>query len=162
MHFTAIDIIILALFVPAIWIGLSKGFVRQIAGLLALILGIWGAWHFSDLAAGWLKPYVSAEHSVLQVTSFIVVFLVILFAVWLIGRAAEGIVKITMLSWVDKLLGLFFAILKTAFILSLIIYLLNSVNHIAEFLPKDIFAGSPVYTFISHLAPAIFPYLKNL
>jgi membrane protein required for colicin V production len=78
------------------------------------------------------------------------------------GRAAEGIIKITLLTWVDRLLGVIFAILKTAFILSLIFYLLNSINGLWDFLPKEKFADSHIYHFVSRIAPAVFPYIRNL
>lgn len=162
MHLNVIDIIILALFIPAIWSGISKGLVRQVAGLAALILGVWGAYHFSDFAADKLKPLLDVDPSTLSLISFIVVFIIILVGVILVGRAAEGIIKITLLTWVDKLLGVFFSILKTAFILSLIFYLLNSINAIWDFLPKEKFADSEVYKIISRIAPAVFPYIRNL
>lgn len=162
MHLNIIDIIILALFIPAIWVGISKGLVRQIAGLAALILGVWGAYYFSDFVANKLKPFLDVDQSTLSLISFIGVFLIILIAVILIGRAAEGIIKITLLTWIDRLLGIFFSILKTAFILSLIIYLLNSINEIWDFLPKEKLSNSEVYKFISRIAPSVFPYIKNL
>ena len=50
-----LDIIILVCFVPAIVRGISKGFVSQAAALLALIAGVWIAFHFSDMLCSWLK-----------------------------------------------------------------------------------------------------------
>lgn len=162
VNLTIIDIILLVLFVPALWSGISKGLVRQVAGILALILGIWGAWHFSDAVAQLLKSYFEADRSVLKVSAFIIIFTGILVIVWLVGRAAEGIIKITLLSWVDKLLGVVFAILKTAFILSIIIYFLNYLDSVFEFLPKKEIADSDIYQFISRIAPSLFPYIKSL
>lgn len=162
MHLTVTDVILLALFIPAIWTGFNKGLVRQVAGIAALFLGVWGAWYFSGFAADKIAPYIEADKQVLNVIAFILVFILILISVNLIGKAAEGIVKISMMGWLNKLLGIIFAILKTAFILSILIYLLNELDSLWHFLPKEKFADSEVYSFISRIAPALFPYIKSL
>ena len=73
-----------------------------------------------------------------------------------------GAFKLALLGWLDKLLGVVFAIIKYAFIISVIIYLLNSLDNLFEFLPKETLEKSRLYAFVSKVAPAIFPYLKNL
>ena len=49
-----IDIVILACFLPAIFIGLKNGLIRQLVALAVVVLGIWLAVRFSDVVAAWI------------------------------------------------------------------------------------------------------------
>ncbi len=162
MQFSAVDIIIALCFIPAIIAGISKGLVRQVAGIAALILGVYCAYKFSGLVATKIAPWIDAKESVVSLLSFAITFAGVLFLVIMAGRAAEGIIKVTMLSWVNKLLGVLFALLKTAFILSVIIYFVNYFNESWKFIPQDFFNNSRLYPIVAGIAPKIFPYLKNL
>ena len=160
MQFNPVDIILLLCFVPAIIVGVMKGFVRQLAGVAALILGIYCSYKFSGYVSTKIAPWIDANQSVVNIIAFIVTFLAVLIVVILIGRAAEGIVKISMLGWLDKLLGVIFAIIKTAFIISMLIFLVDTLNGMWHMFPKEKFADSEVYNLLRALAPKVFPYLK--
>ncbi len=157
-----VDLILLLIFVPAIIVGIRKGFVRQLAGLIALILGVWAGYHFSSFLSGKLNIWLNTISSFVDILSFTLIFLAVLLGVTLIGHFLSGIIKVALLGWLDKILGVIFAIIKTAFILSIVIYILNSFDSIWSFLPKKNLADSDVYLFLERLAPKVFPYLKNL
>ena len=67
-----------------------------------------------------------------------------------------------LLGWLDKLAGIIFALIKYAFIFSILIYLLESLNELFKFLPKETLDNSVLYGYLSKVAPVVFPYLKNL
>lgn len=159
---TVLDLILLALFIPAIIGGISKGFIRQVAGLIALILGIWAGYHFSFLVSDRLKIWFELSTSLINILSFAIIFIGVLLIVSLIGRLASQIVKLVLLGWVDKILGIVFAVIKAAFIISIAIYLLNSLDSFWNFLPEKNLADSVVYKFLEQIAPKIFPYIKKL
>ena len=50
--------------------GMMKGFIVEIASLLALILGTYGAMHFSHFAAHLISQYVSWEEQYLKPSCF--------------------------------------------------------------------------------------------
>ena len=162
MSFNLADIVILLCFVPAIFGGLIKGFVRQAAGLAALILGIWAGYHFSELVSAKLCTWIDTSPQWLSIISFAAIFIVVLLLVTLVGRLSEKAIQLVLLGWLDKLLGLVFAIVKTAFILSIIIYILVSLDSLIPFLPHETLKNSGIYSFIASLAPKFFPYIKNL
>lgn len=162
MSFNPADIIILLCFIPAVIGGLMKGFIRQAAGVAALILGIWGGYHFSALLSDKIKVWIHTDPQWLNIISFAIIFIGVLILVNLAGKLIAGVFKLALLGWLDKLLGVVFAIIKYAFILSVVIYLLNSLDNLFEFLPKETLEKSRLYAFVSKVAPAIFPYLKNL
>lgn len=118
-----IDIIILLCCVPAIFRGLSKGFIAQMAALVALVLGAWMSFHFSNVVVEWLKPVMDVSPAVLQAIAFTIILLGVFFALTLAGKMLEGIVKIVMLGWLNKLLGVVFALLKVVLVIGLFILL---------------------------------------
>jgi uncharacterized membrane protein required for colicin V production len=59
--------------------GFAKGFVEELAGLVALILGIWAAIHFSDLVGVFLTETFNLTFKHLNIVSFIVTFIFIAF-----------------------------------------------------------------------------------
>lgn len=159
---SVVDIILIILFVPAVIGGIRKGFIRQIAGLIALILGIWAGIHFCFFVAEKLRIWLDSTSSLINILSFAVIFGAILIIVPLIGRLVSEVIKLALLGWVDKILGVIFSIIKTAFIISIVIYLLNSLDGLWNFLPEKELAESNFYSIIEKLAPKVFPYLKEL
>lgn len=164
MDLPIIDIIILIIILAsAIW-GIFKGFISQIVSILALILGVWCAFRFSGFFSGEIKDLFSL--SVAQSTLHIIIFIIILILVIIIGhflgKALEGIVKISMLDWLNRLLGFVFAAIKTIMILSLIVYVINYLNNIWDFIPKDTLANSKGYYFLTNFSTKIFPYLQSI
>ena len=50
-----IDIAILICFLPAVFMGLKNGFIRQLVALGVIVLGIMLAMRFSDTVGAWLQ-----------------------------------------------------------------------------------------------------------
>ena len=157
-----IDIIILLCCVPAIFRGLSKGFIAQTAALVALVLGAWMSFHFSNVVVGWLKPVMDVSPTVLQAIAFTLILLAVFFALTLVGRMLEGIVKIVMLGWLNKLLGVVFALLKVILAIGLFILIFDSVTTALEIDCSKTTGGSLFYTPIKDFADVFFPYMKEL
>ena len=86
MSFNIADIVILLCFVPAIFGGLVKGFVRQASGLAALLLGVWAGYHFSELVSAKLCTWIDTSPKWLYIVSFTAIFIIVLLLVTLIGR----------------------------------------------------------------------------
>ncbi len=155
------DFIIAIAFLWAAYRGFQKGLVYQATTLVALLLGIYGSIKFSDLLAvflyeqfGWQSPYV-------KLIAFIIIFIGIILLVHLLGRFIEKMVEMVALGFVNRLIGLVFSILKTAFILSIIIYFFNSINTEKQFIPQKTIDQSLLYKPVAAVAPLLFPYLKK-
>lgn len=157
-----IDIIILLCSVPAIFRGLSKGFIAQVAALVALVLGAWMSFHFSNVVVEWLKPAMDVSPAVLQAIAFTIILLGVFFALTLAGKMLEGIVKIVMLGWLNKLLGVVFALLKVVLVIGLFILLFDSVTTALEIDCSKTISESIFYTPIKNFADIFFPYMKEL
>ena len=157
-----IDIIILLCCVLAIFRGVTKGFIAQAAALVALVLGAWMSFHFSSVVVEWLKPVMDFSPAVLQAIAFTLILLAVFFALTLAGKMLEGIVKIVMLGWLNKLLGVVFALLKVILAIGLLILIFDSVAKALEIDCSKTIGESLFYTPIKDFADVFFPYMKEL
>ena len=157
-----IDAIILVTLLVAAVLGLRKGFVRQLFGLVALFLGVFCAFHFSSFAAGYIIKWFHPTENLTQILAFIVTFVGVLLLIVFLGRLVEGLLRITALGLFNRILGLVFSVVKNAFILSIVIYLLEMLDALWSFLPREICEESLLYGPLSDWATTLFPYLKRL
>ena len=81
-----IDIIFIILLLLAAINGYKKGLVVEFASLAALILGIWGAFEFSDITAEFLVENFNWKWDHLNVASLIITFIVIVILVHIIAK----------------------------------------------------------------------------
>ncbi len=156
-----LDIIFLIPLLFALYRGFKKGLVHMIASLAALILGIVGAMQLRPVFASLLDSifHISAEY--LQVIAFAVAFVVIVLIVHLAAFLVEKLVKAVALNFVNRLLGMGFGVLVTAFVISMILWPINQINEEQELIKPERIEGSLLYGPLSAFAPAVFPYLKN-
>ena len=155
-----IDIILLAIFIIAGFHGYKKGFVNQLASLIGLLLGIWGAIKFSDYTAGFLTEHFHITSEYLSLIAFAVTFIIIVIIVHFIGNIVESIFEMAFLGFANSILGVVFGVLKTAFILSVVLVIMEKTDTKINVLPNDIEQKSLFYRPIAHLAPSIFPDLN--
>jgi membrane protein required for colicin V production len=154
------DFIIAIFLLWSAYRGITKGFLIMAASLAALVLGVWGAIRFSHLTAALLISYFSLKTQYLTLISFALTFAIIVILVHLLSRALDKLVKAVALGFVNRLAGLLFGILKTAFLISIFLVLLNGIDRRVPFIPEEHKENSLLYQPLSRLAPAIFPFLN--
>ena len=147
-----IDIIIVCCCVPAVIHGLSKGFVSQAFSLVALILGVWLSFKFSNAVGEWLVTYIDLPSTVIHVIAFALIMLVVMLITHLAGKAVEGVLKVVMLGWLNKLLGIVFALLKAVLIIGLVIILFEAINNTFPIVPSKTMEESIFYGPVKDLA----------
>lgn len=155
-----IDIILI---IPLLWgavMGFKKGLVLELASLVGLILGIYGAIKFSDYTAEKLTQYVDITQEWLGLISFLVTFIGIVFGVFLLAKILNKALKLVALGTVNRILGLLFGTIKFALIVSIGLYLFENMNRKFEFVEKDFAKESLLYEPIK-LATAPFKELME-
>lgn len=163
MNLSVLDIIILtAIAASAVW-GIFKGFVRQIVSILALLLGIWCAARFTASLSSVVKEWLSLEiaQQTLHIILFVAIFIVVMILAHFIGKGIESIIKLSMLGWLNRLMGFLFGAFKAIIILSVAVYAVEYINGILDLIPSSYLNGSEGYGFLKHFAHNFFPYLKN-
>jgi len=154
-----IDLVIIIILALSMISGFTNGLVKEIASLAALILGIWGAIKFSSFTAAKLYDYFDMSGQYVGIVAFLVTFGIIVVLIHFIGIIVDKVIDATALSFVNKLLGILFSLIKSVLILSVIFVVLNSIDSRRPFLPKDKIEESMFYNPISDIAPAIFPII---
>lgn len=154
-----IDIILLALLILSAISGYRKGFVEELAGLVALILGIWAALHFSGIVAQLLTENLNVHGRFLPVIAFIATFLIVIILVNIAGSAISKMVKAVQLGFVNRLAGFVFGLIKGALILSVILVVVNKLDQDVRLIPKEARTGSRMYDPVKNFAPSVFPFL---
>jgi membrane protein required for colicin V production len=151
-----LDIILAVPLLWAIYRGFTKGFIIEVASLIAIVLGIYGAIHFSYYISDLLK--LKSEYSAL--ISFAITFIVIIIIVYLLAKMLEKSVNLLALGFFNKLAGAFFSLLKVAFILSVLLIIINKIDYKTGIIPEKIKYGSMLYPPVSSIAPLIIPKLN--
>ncbi len=154
-----IDIILGLLLLLAAIRGFNKGLVAEVASLAALILGIWGAIHFSHLTGDFLSDLFDYKSKYMGLISFFVTFILIVVAVQIIGNVVDKIVKTLALGFLNRLAGILFGVLKTALILSVVLIVFDEVDENVGIIPSEKKAESQIYEPVRNLVPTIFPFL---
>ena len=152
-----IDIILGALLLFGLIRGVIKGLFVEVASLLALILGIYGAIHFSNFAATFLESRVDWNEKTINIVAFAITFIIIVVAISLAGKALTKLANFAALGILNKLLGGIFGVLKIGLILSIILIVFNKINNTMTFMEKEDLENSILYEPVKSLAPMIFP-----
>lgn len=138
-----------------------KGLVIELITLIALLAGVFAAMHFSGWTAGWLSQRVSATSEQIQLGAFAITFVIVVILVFLLGKALEKVVNLLQLSFFNKLGGAVFGALKAAFILSAIIYLLNTLDPKNVIISSQIRDNSLLFKPVEKVAPIVLPRMKS-
>lgn len=156
---SVLDIILLALLLLGLIGGFRKGFFVEVASLVALIAGVYGAIHFSNFAGDFLMDKVDWNEKTVNIIAFAITFIVIVLVIALAGKALTKLADFAALGILNKLLGALFGLLKMAVILSVILIIFDSFNKNLPFADEEDLEDSTFYEPIRSLVPTIFPII---
>lgn len=150
-----VDIILLICFIPAIVSGISKGFVRQVVEIAAILLGAWVAFRYSSIASIWLSQHIEADKLAFHVICFIVILILTAgLDAW--GHLLTKILKVVSLGWINGVLGVVFGIIKAAMIMGLVIIAFDAVNDSVHLIDKESLDNAVIYNKLNELGNDIF------
>ncbi|WP_375236285.1 CvpA family protein [Winogradskyella sp.] len=154
-----IDIVLGALLLFGLIRGAVKGLFVEIASLCALVLGVFGAIHFSYFVSDLLESKVDWDEKTMNIIAFATTFVIIVLAISLAGKALTKLADFAALGMLNKLLGSVFGALKIGLILSVLLIVFNKLNKTLPFMEEDELEESILYKPVKSLAPMIFPTL---
>lgn len=161
INMNTFDIIIAALLIFGFIRGLLKGLFVEVASLVALIAGVYGAIHFSYFVRNLLADYVSWEEKYIAIISFAITFGIIVLVVGLLGKMFTKIADFASLGFINKLLGGVFGALKIVLIVSVVLIVFSKLNDTIPFISDEQKEDAILYEPIKNLAPKLFPdFLK--
>ena len=150
----ALDVVILVPLLWGLYRGITKGFIIQLASLVALGLGIFAAIKLSDKVAAMIKENVEASTSWLPLIAFAVVFITTVVLVFLLANFLEKVLKLAALGWLNKLMGAIFGLAKYLLLLSGVLFLLQISEKHFSLIPPKIKEGSLLYQPVAKIIPA--------
>ncbi len=119
-----VDIIVIAGFLPGIYFGLKKGFVREVMGVLGFILGIIIAINYVDWATAKVTSHARISTQVVSFLSFVFLFLIVFLSFKILGFIFYKIASLQPLGKLDQLGGGIFGFLQSWFAMGFILFLL--------------------------------------
>ncbi len=160
MTVNLIDIIFIVPLMLFAWSGYKKGLIIEAATLVALVLGLYFAIYFSDVAARLLNENFKIDPKYMGAISFVVTFVAIVFGVIAIGKVLEKFINVLLLGFINKIAGSVFGILKGALFISIIIFAFSYFG-----LENSVFSDqsrqkSLLYQPIKAIAPALASWIN--
>ena len=158
----ALDIVLLVLLIPALVRGITKGFLEQAISLVGVIVSVYLAYKFSGVVCEKLKDYLTVSETILNVVAFALVLIVALLVVVLIAKLVTSVAEMATLGWLNKALGVVFALAMAILVMSILIILFDTINVKFELVKSPVLEESTLYRPLKDLGYFVFPYLKQL
>ncbi len=151
-----LDIILGLLLAYGLYKGLKNGLFVEIASLIALIAGLFGAIHFSYIAGDYLHEHMQWDERYINLTAFIITFIVIVIVVHFAGRFLTKIADFALLGLVNKIAGGLFGTLKVAIILGALLVFFDRVNSSVGLIKNETMEESVLYEPIKEIGELVF------
>lgn len=131
----------------------------EIVAVLALLLGIFGAFKLLHLGMDFLDKHFEISGKFLPYISFILLFIGIVILVNLLGRSIKKVADMAFLGGFDKIAGALIGLIKWAFGMSVLVWLTESFNIGPS---EEMTEGARIYPFIEVMAPQVLNFIGGL
>ena len=155
------DVIVLIILLYGLMMGLIKGFIIEVAGIIALILGVTGSFKFARILEVSLNSYVDWSPKTIQIASFIILFIIIIYAVSLLAKMITKTLKIIALGIINRIFGGIFGLLKWCVILSSFVLVSQEINEIITLIPDKTLKDSVSYNLLDKLGGFLFDWVMQ-
>jgi membrane protein required for colicin V production len=116
LQFTSVDYFAFAVLLVSAFVGIYRGFFKEVLALVSWFAAAWVAYHYSTyLALEWLSTFQMDEMVRLGL-SFLILFILVLIAGNFIGSMIQKAISSAGLSSTDRFLGLAFGLVRGAFV----------------------------------------------
>ncbi len=145
-----LDIIILIILIIGTYSGYRQGLFIGIISIVAFFIAILLAFQLMDWGADILATKVENLTFMLPFVAFLIIFLIVILSIRALAFLVKKTIDLTILGSMDNVAGAVLGILKTGFILSLLLWVANSF----EFqLSDEWIVESRFYPFLQPIAP---------
>ncbi|WP_149304296.1 CvpA family protein [Pareuzebyella sediminis] len=151
-----LDIILGLMLLWGVVKGFKNGLLVEIASIIAIIAGIYGAIHFSYYAGDYLSQHMEWEERYVNIAAFVITFLAIVFIVHIAARLLTKIANLAMLGLLNKIAGAIFGALKVAIILGALLIFFERVNESADVVENETMNQSVLYRPLKEIGAFVF------
>lgn len=150
-----VDIGIAIILAIGTFLGYRRGFLLELFFLLAIILGVFIGFKLMGSGVEYLSEKFNADKEVLPYISFAIIFLIVMVVVSLIGKSIKNSLDKTFLGKMDAIAGAVLGLIKFAFGISVIIWLIEAFQ--ISF-PEGWKEESALYPIAAKVAPTLSEY----
>ena len=151
-----LDIILGLLLAYGLYKGLKNGLFVELASLVALIAGIFGAIHFSYIAGDYLSENMEWNERYIKIAAFVATFIAIVFIVQIAGKFLTKIADFAMLGLLNKIAGGLFGALKVAVILGALLIFFERLNSSTGLIKNETIENSELYGPVKEIGAFVF------
>ena len=151
-----LDILLGIPLIWGLWKGLKNGLFMEIASIVALIAGIYGAIHFSYITGNYLSEYLEWDERNMSIIAFVITFVLIISIVHLAGNLLTKVANFAMLGLLNKVAGGIFGILKVAILLGAAFIFFDRMDSTFNLLDDETKKQSILYQPIKDIGALIF------
>lgn len=142
--------------------GLLKGFIKQLASLLGLVVGLLTAKALYATVAERLCPLVTDSMTVARVIAFLLIWVAVPLAFSLVAALLTKAMEAVSLGWLNRLLGAGLGALKALLLVSLAICVLEYIDSDSQLISRTKKSGSALYYPMHSFAALFIPAATQL
>lgn len=157
-----LDIIICIPLLVGAFFGFKRGLIMELSRIVALVVGVYAAARFSYLLTDKIYQNSDITTEMLPIISFCLVMLAMMVLIHLLAKLIDGSLKAVALGWALKLSGAAFGILRSAFILSLILMVGQRSEMLKGVEDTPTVKESNLYQPMVDFSEAVMPALKSI
>lgn len=154
-----VDIVLACFMLAGAYGGYRDGFVLSLFSLVAIILGVLGGFKLMGIAMVFLNQHYKIESAILPYVAFAMVFVIIAVCVSLLGRIVKSAIQKSLLGVVDQAAGALFGIVRIAFMLSVMLWILDSLR---LKIPEEFLANSRLLPAIANFGVLISKWVGSV
>lgn len=155
-----LDILIGIILAYSCYKGWFGGFIKEVMSLGGLLVAAYGCIHFSHYVEKITQNYFSVPDSYANIIFSVVTFLLIFLVINILASLLSKLVAVLSLGLFNRILGMFFSLVKITMILALFVWQFEKVNRAFNLVSQDELKKSLLYTSILEVSIAVIPWLS--
>ena len=138
-----------------------RGLVIELTAILAVVLGFIGTKLWGTLFAIWLLKQFAWPEAICTVVAYALLFLGITISLNLLAKLISKLFKAVNLSWLNRLGGAVFGIVKWAAIMLLVVLCVHRLDDQFHFFKPELKQQSSIYTYVTPLSEKAWEKVKE-
>lgn len=156
-----LDIFLAVILGIGLFRGFTRGFILELFSLISLVVGIFLAYHGSGILVDFVINNWNWEFAQMHVLAFVFILIVVIVIFQLMGKGLTKLSDIVSLGLLNRILGGFFNLLKTALILSVVINVWLWLNTVGGMGVIPFSENSKLYAPLQKLVPGVYQIWKD-
>lgn len=151
-----LDILLGLPLIWGLWKGYKNGLFMEIASIVALVAGIFGAIHFSYITGNYLSEHLDWDERNMSIAAFVITLILIIIIVNLAGKILTKVANFAMLGSLNKIAGGIFGVLKVAILLGAAFIFFDRMDNTFSLIKEETKQESVLYQPIKDIGALIF------